>query len=426
MRSADWQLIFKIGTFMNNKSENTSTYKSSTKSFKAKWILPVSRPPIEDGIIVVQDDQIIKVGPVNSIARDLVEQPTDLGDSVIFPAFVNVHTHLEHHSPSQPPTDFVNYQKAIRAYNSETSDDIKRQNVVKSIEECYQYGTIAVADSSTFGISYNQLVESHLFARVFHELTGFRKLKSSDIIKEHHNIIKSLDTHKKVTNHLAPSSVWAVSPTLFRDIAANERHFSIHLAMTRDELEFTLNGKGKIKNLLLSIDDFDYDWKVPGLSPVKYYFNNHFFSKHNILVHMIHTNASDIDTIRESPAKANICLSPRSNELLSLGTAPARLFLEKGLNICLGTESRISTPDLDMRKELVKCVETHSIPPDTALKFSTLNGAYAIGFHQEVGSLEPGKTSKCLVLRRGLSEAKDPYNLIMESEEKVQWLQQIS
>lgn len=403
-------------------TNNQTQPSSEVQAFQARWILPISRPPIENGIITIQNGQILQVEPVNLIKNELPKPPTDLGDSVIFPGFINAHTHLEHGTLSECPTSFINYTQALRTYNLETPDEQKSEEVNKSIEECFRFGTVALADLSCNGISYQPLLESHLYARVFHELHGFKSFNSPAILEKHLGIIKSTSQQKKVTSHLAPSSIWSASQQLFYDIGVHERHMAIHLAMSKEESEFTLNGNGKLRQFLLSIGDYDYNWKTPGLSPVRYFFFNHFFSRHNILVHMVHVTGSDIDTIKEYPTKANICLCPRSDELLSLGTAPARLFLEKGLNICLGTESRSSVPDIDIRKEILKCVELYSIPPDMTLKFATINGAYAIGFHQEVGSLDPGKTAKCLVLKCGSSDAKDPYNIILESNEEIQWL----
>src|SRR5687767_4208283 len=60
--------------------------------FHARWVLPISRPPIEHGTVGVHDGRIGYVGP-----RDGAPEggATELGDSILLPGLVNAHTHLE-------------------------------------------------------------------------------------------------------------------------------------------------------------------------------------------------------------------------------------------------------------------------------------------------------------------------------------------
>src|SRR5919205_1427535 len=67
-----------------------------TKIYRARWVLPVTAEPIEDGAVAVEGARIAGVG-----ARDEIEErfPSaiveDLGEAVITPGFVNCHSHLE-------------------------------------------------------------------------------------------------------------------------------------------------------------------------------------------------------------------------------------------------------------------------------------------------------------------------------------------
>ena len=407
---------------MDSELNNQRNDLNEICAYQARWIVPISQPPIENGIMVVKGGKILKVDFAERIKGDLTTPPIDLGDVVVFPGFINVHTHLEHYVLPEKPTDFFNYQKAMRMYNADVSEDEKLDVSKKNIDECLRFGTIALADFSFKGASSYPLLDSYLFARVFNELTGFRGFDVPFILEEYNERIRNFPIDKKVTSHLTPSSIWSLSPQLFREISVNERHIAIHLNMVEEEKEFILNGSGPLKQCLLALEDYDYTWEVPGVSPIKYFFNNHFYARHNILIHMVHVDESDIETIKEVPSKVNICICPRSNEALALGNAPVNLFQKKGLNICLGTESKAIVPDLDIRSEIAKCVDLYGVSPEAALKFATLNGAYAIGFHREIGSLEPGKTAKCLILRCGNSRLMDPYAAVLESVESVEWL----
>jgi len=131
----------------------------------------------------------------------------------------------------------------------------------------------------------------------------------------------------------------------------------------------------------------------------------------------------DIGIIKDTPAKVNVCLCPRTSSALNLRPTPVKRILDKGVNICMGTESKTLSGDLDMRKEIAACVDQSGVSPEMALKFATLNGAYAIGFHKEVGSLDVGKTARCLMIQSGNGNQNDPYAAVMDLSREVHWLE---
>lgn len=407
-----------------NNQLTESKENGLTRAFRARWIVPISRPPIQDGIIIINQDKILEVDQVENIRREASET-IDLGNAVIFPGFVNVHTHLEHVSQPTKPTDYYSYLRYIRDFNRDAESAAKIETAKQNIEASHRFGTIALADFSTDGASFEPLLASPLFARIFYEITGFKDADAMSIFRKYQNLIKEGVVNKRVTKHLAPSSPWALSQNLLKEIGICERHIAVHMNMTEDENAFILSGSGKIKQFLLSIEDFDYGWQAPGMNALKYFFNYHFYAKHNILVHMNYADEADIEALKTFPAKVNICICPRMSRDLNLGRPPVLMFQEKGVNVCLGTEGLSVVSDLDIRKEIAFCVEELGLSPETAIKCATLNGAYAIGFHKEVGSLETGKTAKCCVLEADGEKCNDPYELIAKSSKPVTWLDEI-
>src|SRR5438132_6577622 len=67
-----------------------------TMIFTARWVLPVTSPPIKDGAVAVNGDRISAIGHLSEVRsrfRDAVIK--DLGEAALLPGFVNVHSHLE-------------------------------------------------------------------------------------------------------------------------------------------------------------------------------------------------------------------------------------------------------------------------------------------------------------------------------------------
>ncbi|HLM24786.1 MAG TPA: amidohydrolase family protein, partial [Pyrinomonadaceae bacterium] len=67
-----------------------------TTTYTARWVLPVSAPPIEHGAVVVDGQLIADVGSQAEIVERFPESKVEsFGDAIILPGLVNTHTHLE-------------------------------------------------------------------------------------------------------------------------------------------------------------------------------------------------------------------------------------------------------------------------------------------------------------------------------------------
>ncbi len=66
-------------------------------SLRARIVYPVDQPPIEGGVVTIEGDRIVSVGPHRAESNT-----TDLGDVALLPGLVNAHTHLEFSDLRQP------------------------------------------------------------------------------------------------------------------------------------------------------------------------------------------------------------------------------------------------------------------------------------------------------------------------------------
>ena len=60
--------------------------------YRARWVVPVTAPPVRDGAIAVQDGRIAYVGPQRGAPAG---EARELGATLLVPGLVNTHTHLE-------------------------------------------------------------------------------------------------------------------------------------------------------------------------------------------------------------------------------------------------------------------------------------------------------------------------------------------
>lgn len=88
------------------------------------------------------------------------------------------------------------------------------------------------------------------------------------------------------------------------------------------------------------------------------------------------------------------------------------------MNVALGTDGAASNNDLDMMSEmrtaaiLAKAVSQSAtaLPAYEALAMATLNGAKAMGWDQEIGSLEVGKEADITAIRLDDLESQPIYD----------------
>src|SRR5262249_36601051 len=120
------------------------------------------------------------------------------------------------------------------------------------------------------------------------------------------------------------------------------------------------------------------------------------------------------------PINGTVVYCPRTHAAFGHPLHPFRELLARGVRIALGTDSLASNPDLDI---LAEARFLHRLYPDMPgadlLRAITLSGAEALGWQQETGSLEPGKSADLVVVPIPEETPPDPYHLVLASALRV-------
>lgn len=154
------------------------------------------------------------------------------------------------------------------------------------------------------------------------------------------------------------------------------RIFSFHLAESPEETELLLTGSG-------ALADFYRDmvlpprWTAPGARPLELALRLGLLGPGVLAVHGVQLAGEEIRSFAETGAA--LCLCPRSNANLGVGSAPVWSLLERGAHLCLGTDGLTSAPDLDVRREAFFLRENSAIPMEALWRMATINGAAALG-----------------------------------------------
>ncbi|MEM4156507.1 MAG: amidohydrolase [Archaeoglobaceae archaeon] len=155
-----------------------------------------------------------------------------------------------------------------------------------------------------------------------------------------------------------------------------------------------------------------------GMSPIELLDSIGFLDSNTVLAHGVWLSESDMELISKSGASVAHC--PSSNLKLSSGIAKVAEMLEKGINVCLGTDGAASNNMLNLFNEmrisaLLQQLRRKFLNPAKYLEMATWNGYRAYGI--DSGSVERGMLADLVIMEIGQSHRPiyDPVNSIVYS-----------
>jgi 5-methylthioadenosine/S-adenosylhomocysteine deaminase len=327
--------------------------------YSARWVVPVSAAPIENGAVAVAGERIAGVGRHAEIVKQFPEFKVEsFGEAIMLPGLVNLHTHLELTAMrsylEKEETDFFAWLRKLTVARLElmTPDDL-RVSATWGACEAARAGITCVGDASDSGmISMLALRAVGLRGVVYQESFGpdprlaqdnFEKLKTK---VEQLRTIESDLLRAGVSPH-APYTVCGPQLELIAEFAsAEELPLMMHAAESAAEEMFVREGSGPFAEGLARRA---IEWKAPGVSTVQYLNQLGILETRPLLAHCIHVDERDIETLRETDSKIAHC--PKSNAKLGHGRAPFAMFLESGIAVGLGSDSVASNNTCDILEE---------------------------------------------------------------------------
>src|SRR5689334_1029308 len=145
------------------------------RTLRARWILPIDRPPIDGGWIeIARDGRIAAFGGGTPPST-----ADDLGDVAILPGLVNAHTHLELSwmaglvPPAVSMDAWIRKLMFVRRAGAPGGADSEMRAARDAAAAMRATGTVLVGDISNGLTTPSVIAEAGLGGVVFHELIGF-------------------------------------------------------------------------------------------------------------------------------------------------------------------------------------------------------------------------------------------------------------
>ena len=394
--------------------------------YHAAWILPIGVEPVSAGFVTVNGGRIVSVSNQGSSPSSRDVETIDLGDVAILPGLVNAHTHLElswmrgRVAPSASlPAWAANLMALRRAQQPDPPGPIE-----SAIREARASGTAVVGDVSNTLAAHQLLGESALAGAMFFEILGFNATEPQQVVADARARLEALPDRPAWLRTVVPHAPYSVSPDLFRVIGkgAGNRPMSIHIGESRDEMQFLRDATGEWRELLERLGVWNQRWEPPGCGPVEYLGRLGLLNERLIAVHG--TQLPDGELARLASARATLVTCPRSNRWTGAGTPPIERFFASGVRLAIGTDSLASVEDLNLFGELAYVRQlAPGVPPKRILESATINGAMALGFETEFGTIEPGKRAALIGVRvpRAVEDVEE-YLLRGVEPDAIEWL----
>jgi len=373
--------------------------------YHARWVLPVASPPIADGWVAVDGGRVVAVG--RGRPADLADDE-QLGDVALMPGLVNAHTHLELsylHDEVPPASEFVTWIRNVMAARRQRPDP-RAADIVDAIDraivESRASGTAVVGDVSNTLVTFEPLARSALAAIVFYELIRFNAPDPRALVDAATAEIEALAPTEWVRASLAAHAPYSVAPLVLRAIreAVDRdalRPCSVHLCESAEETEFLRTGLGSWRRLLEDVGAWDPAWTPPGVSPVQFLDETGFLGANVLAVHGVQMTLDDLGRLKARGTTLVTC--PRSNGHTGAGAPPIQDFYDAGVRVAIGTDSLASSPDLNVFAELATMRALAPAVPATALlESATIEGARALGFDADYGTIEPAKRARLIAV----------------------------
>ena len=396
--------------------------------YHANWVVPITSPPIRDGWVDVEREMVRAWGGPAAAGGSSGRCDVDLGRRVILPGVVNAHTHLEL-SPLRgavpPATSMPGWARTLmRRVTPRDSQAAEARS--HAVLEIHRSGTALVGDITNTLDSLDAFDASAVDAVVFHELLGF-DVSEGDAGELVGPLVRlaAERSDRRVQVRAAAHAPYSVSVALFRALNAVPGPRSVHLAESREEVEFLLRGGGPWREVLDERGRWDGSWRPPGVRPVAYLESVGWLRDDTVAVHGVQLTEAEID--RLARARTTVVTCPRSNQWTGVGIPPVADFYARGLRVAIGTDSLASAPDLNLFAELAEVRRlAPDVPASRLLESATLVGAQALGRSRTHGAIEPGRRARLIAVALP-SEVSDVEEYLVNGigPEHVTWLEDV-
>ena len=412
------------GVSLNFSPRGPSTSLGMT--YRARTVVTMDGPPIDDGAVAVAGDRIAAVGRFEEI-RALGGSVIDLGEVIILPGLINAHCHLDFTSLRggiRQQRSFADWILQINRLRRDLSDEDFLVSIALGFAEARRWGTTTIANIESMPALLERMAPPPLRTWWFAELIDVRPgLSAEEMIEDSLSFLLNKENWPGGVG-LSPHAPYTASPRLTRLAAETaNRHkmlLTTHLAESNEEMEMFRHGRGRLFELLESLGR-PMDDCGAGKTPLAVMLEREAINDRWIVVHLNELAEEDLVRLESGP-RFHIAHCPRSSRYFQHRPFAMQELRDLRFNICLGTDSLASNSSLSLFAEMQTVRDAHRwLEPERILEMVTSNSARALDQEDVLGKIRPGFQADLIALPIE-NGRRDIFEKIIAWSEPVPWM----
>jgi len=400
------------------RATETLTPLTTTPAFalQARYVFPVSGPPLANGVLTIAGERIVAVG--QNVAS---QAPVDLGNVAILPGLANAHTHLEFshldRPLGRPGMALPDWIREVIAWRRSAVDQ-RRRPIEHGLAESIACGTTALGEiRTTQGLADDE--QPPLALSEFAEVICLAEDRFEATLDRLRDDLQTPHGPRRWRRGISPHAPYTVHPELFARLVqlAVDRHvpLAFHVAESPQELQLLTTARGPFRDLLESLGVWNPAAFAAPRRPLDY-LQRLAQAQRALVVHGNYLDDEEIAFVAEHRDRLSVVYCPRTHAFFGHRRHPLAKLLDAGAAVAIGTDSRASNPDLSLLAELrFVAAKFAEIAPGKVLELGTLGGARALGSADESGSLERSKFADLAVVALPDGRDSDPHRLLFDS-----------
>jgi len=365
---------------------------------------------LQNALIITQNpnndiftgDILIERNVISQIGHNIASsghQIYQLDGLVITPGFIQSHVHLcqtlfRNLSDELELLEWL--EKYIWPLEMSHNENSLQASVQLGLAELLLNGTTSILDMGN--ARYQEIIFQEMATSGIRGLSGMVMMdtgnqeykqgtdqlidRTIELIEKWHN-----GHNGRIQYALAPRFVLSCSPKLWKEVKKLSEKYNliIHSHSSENQKEWQ-----QVKQLT-------------GYSNLEYFVRNNLASSKLCLAHCIWVSEQEMQMLSEY--QINVLHCPSANLKLASGVAPIPEFLEKGINVSLGSDGAACNNNLDIFNEmrLASFIQklrsgVTSISAKAVFDMATSGGAKSLGLSDQIGSLGKGKKADLVVM----------------------------
>lgn len=359
------------------------------------WPSPDSRP-VPGGSVLIRDGRIAGIGAAIEEGADEV---IDAGGRLVMPGLIQVHVHLcqtlfRGIAEDLPLLPWLRrFIWPLEAGHNEASI---RASAALSVAEFFKSGTTAFQSMETVrhtDAAFDIAAESGAMGIISHclmdETSGYDPLSVSlrDSLRYCDRLLETWKDHELLRLGIAPRFALSCSAKNMKAASDYARANGLVLHTHASE----------------QLEEVDLVFQQTGLANIEYLQTVGLTGPDVGLAHCVHTRSGEREILQQTDTRILHC--PSANLKLGSGVAPIPEYLELGLTVGIGADGAPCNNRLDAMMEMREAgliqkprLGPQALPAGDIVRMATTLGAKAMGWADEMGTLEVGKRANLIIV----------------------------